>query len=196
MKHKVLTAGAVLLLTGCASVMDEQAGVESPEEFFQPVEQEIDPVAPMVLRVVGYGATNESSEQSATQKRLMAIRASKLDAYRAMAERVYGTSIQGSTSVSDMVVQNDRFRTYVETSIHGARVVSTEFMADGSVETILEMTIDQGFRNCLQTRDSQRFNVDCRVPLGARSVQHFAASQRDRVESESGSPESGFYFIE
>ena len=152
--------------------MDEQAGVESPEEFFQPVEQEIDPVAPMVLRVVGYGATNESSEQSATQKRLMAIRASKLDAYRAMAERVYGTSI------------------------HGARVVSTEFMADGSVETILEMTIDQGFRNCLQTRDSQRFNVDCRVPLGARSVQHFAASQRDRVESESGSPESGFYFIE
>ena len=105
MKHKVLTAGAVLLLTGCASVMDEQAGVESPEEFFQPVEQEIDPVAPMVLRVVGYGATNESSEQSATQKRLMAIRASKLDAYRAMAERVYGTSIQGSTSVSKAVAR-------------------------------------------------------------------------------------------
>lgn len=196
MKHLFIAALASALVSGCASVMDQQAGVESPEEYFQPVEQEIDPVAPMVLRVVGYGVTNDGATQTPTQKRLMAIRASKLDAYRAMAERVYGTSIQGSTTVSDMVVQNDRFRSYVETSIHGARVVSTEFMADGSVETILEMTIDQGFRNCLQTRDSQRFNVDCRVPLGVRSVQQFAASQRDRVESESASPESGFYFIE
>ena len=196
MKHTVLAAGVLLLLSGCASVMDDQAGVDSPEEYFQPVEQEIDPVAPMVLRVVGYGATNDAGTLSVPQKRLMAIRASKLDAYRAMAERVYGTSLQGSTTVSDMVVQNDRFRTYVETSIHGARVVSTEFMADGSVETILEMTIDQGFRNCLQTRDSQRFNVDCRVPLGLRSVDHFATTQRSRVESESAHPDSGFYFIE
>lgn len=201
MKFRVTFAGVSLLsaglLTGCAGpVLEEQNAAESPEAFFQPVEQEIDPVAPMVLRVVGYGAVDVESKKPEVQKRLMAIRASKMDAFRAMAERVYGTSVQGSTTVRDMVVQNDRFRSYVETYMHGARVVSTDVMPDGSVETVLEMIIDQGFRNCLQTQDNQRFNVDCRVPLGGQSTRHFAASQHNRVKGEAAMPESGFYFIE
>ena len=196
---KSATAGLLVagLLAGCAGpVLEEQNAAEAPEAFFQPVEQEIDPVAPMVLRVVGYGAIDTESKKSEVQKRLMAIRGSKMDAYRAMAERVYGTSVQGSTTVRDMVVQNDRFRSYVETYMHGARVVSTDVMPDGSVETVMEMIIDQGFRNCLQTQDSQRVNVDCRVPLGGQSTKQFAASQRNRVNNESTLPESGFYFIE
>jgi len=192
-------AMSVLLLQGCSSaLMKEDASVtEEPEAYFQPVEQEIDPIAPMVLRVVGYGAMDTVKNKTEVQRRLMAIRASKMDAYRSMAERVYGTSIQGSTTVKDMVVQNDRFRTYVETYMHGARVVSTDVMPDGSVETVLEMVIDQGFRNCLQTADNQRFNVDCRAPLGgAAAVSNFASSQRQRVQGEASVPESGFYFIE
>ncbi len=192
-----LTAVAVMGLQACSSALIEEDNiVEEPEAFFQPVEQEIDPIAPMVLRVVGYGAMDSNSKKSSVQKRLMAIRASKMDAYRSMAERVYGTSVQGSTTVRDMVVQNDRFRSYVETYMHGARVVSTDVLPDGSVETILEMIIDQGFRNCLQTTDNQRFNVDCRVPLGGNNPNHFAASQRQRVQGEASMPESGFYFIE
>ena len=187
----------MLGLQACSSALIEEDNiVEEPEAFFQPVEQEIDPIAPMVLRVVGYGAMDSDSKKSSVQKRLMAIRASKMDAYRSMAERVYGASVQGSTTVRDIVVQNDRFRTYVETYMHGARVVSTDVLPDGSVETILEMIIDQGFRNCLQTTDSQRFNVDCRVPLGGNNSNHFAASQRQRVQGEASMPESGFYFIE
>ncbi|KZZ48063.1 MAG: LPP20 family lipoprotein [Saccharospirillaceae bacterium] len=192
-----LAAAVMLGLQACSSALIEEDNiVEEPEAFFQPVEQEIDPIAPMVLRVVGYGAMDSDSKKSSVQKRLMAIRASKMDAYRSMAERVYGASVQGSTTVRDMVVQNDRFRTYVETYMHGARVVSTDVLPDGSVETILEMIIDQGFRNCLQTTDSQRFNVDCRVPLGGNNSNHFAASQRQRVQGEASMPESGFYFIE
>lgn len=192
-----LAAVAVIGLQACSSTLIEEDNIaEEPEAFFQPVEQEIDPIAPMVLRVVGYGAMDSNSKKSNVQKRLMAIRASKMDAYRSMAERVYGTSVQGSTTVRDMVVQNDRFRSYIETYMHGARVVSTDVLPDGSVETILEMIIDQGFRNCLQTTDNQRFNVDCRVPLGGNSPNHFAASQRQRVQGEASMPESGFYFIE
>ncbi|MDK2778853.1 MAG: LPP20 family lipoprotein [Pseudomonadota bacterium] len=193
-----LAATSVLLMQGCTGAfMREDNVAEEPEAYFQPVEQEIDPIAPMVLRVVGYGAMDTVKNKTEVQRRLMAIRASKMDAYRAMAERVYGTSIQGSTTVKDMVVQNDRFRTYVETYMHGARVVSTDVMPDGSVETVLEMVIDQGFRNCLQTMDSQRFNVDCRAPLGAPSAAgQFASSQRQRVKGEASVPETGFYFIE
>jgi len=200
MKQPVGIALALVALTGlqgCSSALiDEDNVMDEPEAFFQPVEQEIDPIAPLVLRVVGYGAISTDNKRSAVQRRLMAIRASKMDAYRSMAERVYGTAIQGSTTVRDMVVQNDRFRTYVETYMHGARVVTSDVMPDGSVETILEMTIDQGFRNCLQTSDSQRFNVDCRVPLAGNGPNKFASSQRQRVQSEAAMPESGFYFIE
>ena len=102
--------------------------------------------------------------------------------------------LQGSTTVRDLAVQNDRFRTYVDTYIHGARVVSSDVMSDGTVETILEMVIDQGFRNCLQTMDSQRFNVDCRAPLGADA--NFAHSQRTRIKKEAAIPETGYYFID
>ncbi len=182
-------------LTACSSMLADDSISENPENYLQPVQQEVDPIAPMVLRVVGYGATVRHKSLTASQSRLMAIRASKLDAYRSMVERVYGTALQGSTTVRDLAVQNDRFRTYVDTYIHGARVVSSDVMQDGSVETILEMVIDQGFRNCLQTMDSQRFNVDCRAPLGSdgASVAH---SQRARIKQESAVPETGYYFID
>lgn len=185
-----------LLMTACSSMfVDEDSISEEPEAFFKPVEQEVDPIAPMVLRVVGYGAMIKSKSTTPAQSRLMAIRASKLDAYRSMVERVYGTALQGSTTVRDLAVQNDRFRTYVDTFIHGARVISSDIMSDGTVETVLEMVIDQGFRNCLQTMDSQRYNVDCRAPLG-NDVTNFAQSQRKRIQKESAIPETGYYFID
>lgn len=187
---------ATALLAGCASKKDVN---QQPEAYFEPVKQEVDPIAPMTLRVVGYGATEVASKsKSDAQRRLLAIRAARMDAYRAMAERVYGMSVQGSTTVRDMVVQNDRFRSYVETYMHGARVVSTDVMPDGTVETVLEMVIDHGFRNCLQIVDNQRFNVDCRTTVagGAPVSNKFAASQRQRVQGESSMPEAGFYFIE
>ncbi|MGK0248888.1 MAG: hypothetical protein ACI910_001622 [Oleispira sp.] len=185
-----------LLLTACSSMfVDEDSIPLGTEKFLQPAEQEVDPNAIMVLRVVGYGAMVQQKSLTESQSRLMAIRASKLDAYRSMVERVYGTSLQGSTTVRDLAVQNDRFRTYVDTYIHGAHVISSDVMSDGTVETILEMVIDQGFRNCLQTMDSQRYNVDCRAPLG-NDADHLTQSQRKRVQKESTIPKTGFYFID
>jgi len=175
--------------------VDEDSISSEPEAFFQPVQQEVDPIAPMVLRVVGYGAVITNKSLTPAQSKLMAIRASKLDAYRSMVERVYGTALQGSTTVRDLAVQNDRFRTYVDTYIHGARVISSDIMSDGTVETLLEMVIDQGFRNCLQTMDSQRYNIDCRAPLG-NDATSFAQSQRKRIQKEASIPETGYYFID
>jgi hypothetical protein len=185
-----------ILLTACSSMfVDEDSISSEPEAFFQPVQQEVDPIAPMVLRVVGYGATITNKSLTPAQSKLMAIRASKLDAYRSMVERVYGTALQGSTTVRDLAVQNDRFRTYVDTYIHGARVISSDIMSDGTVETLLEMVIDQGFRNCLSTMDSQRYNIDCRAPLGNDGTS-FAQSQRKRIQKEATIPETGYYFID
>lgn len=187
----------VAALVGCGGMVKRDSVTESPERNLQPVQQEVDPVAPMVLRVVGYGAMNPNSPGlSDQQKRLLAIRSSKMDAYRALAERVYGMSVQGSTTVRDMVVQNDQFKSYVETYMHGARVVSADVMADGTVETVLEMVVDNGFRTCLQTSNNQRFNVDCRAPLAGSAPSQFSLTQQKRVKDEGGMPNASFYFIE
>jgi outer membrane protein FlgP len=165
-----------LLLPGCTSSW-LQSRKQSSADYFHPVEQQTDPVSPLIIRVTGYGAMSNEKNMSEAQRRLLAIRGSRIDAYRAMAERVYGTMVEGSTSVRDMVVESDRLRTWVDTSLQGARVVSSDVLPDGSVETVLEMVIDQGFRNCLQTRGNQRMNVDCRVPLGSGSGSSLSMAQ-------------------
>lgn len=204
----------VMLVSGCTSQwMKSQRQADG--DFFHPVEQQADPVAPLVIRVTGYAALSSARNLGEAQRRLLAMRGSQVDAYRTMAERVYGTTIMGSTTVRDMVVENDRLRTWVESSLQGARVVSTDVLPDGSVETVLEMVIDQGFRNCLQTSGNQRMNVDCRIPLGShvsmaqpvqtrqpRSEMSQAAvaspdpQPGNPVQDSPRSSQSGFYFIE
>jgi hypothetical protein len=70
----------------------------------------------------------------------MAIRASKIDAYRNLTERVYGQSINASTTVEDMVATNDAVRAHVQGLIYGARLVSIEPIGGDSYETRLELS--------------------------------------------------------
>ncbi|MAA70695.1 MAG: hypothetical protein CL679_03090 [Bermanella sp.] len=192
------TSGCSML--GFGDEDDEDVATISQDTMLKPMETQVDPVAPLILRVVGYGAINPKAKgQSKVQKRLMSIRASRLDAYRAMAERVYGTKLSGSSTVRDLVVQNDSFRTYVDTFIHGARVISSDVLEDGSVETVLEMVIDAGFRNCLTTENSMRFNSDCRTQVmhsGKGNMRTSRYQDVNRVQSQSAIPETNHYFVD
>ena len=73
------------------------------------------------------------------EKRLMAIRASKLDAYRALTEQVYGQQLDANTTVADMTVMNDTFRTRVEGVIYGAQLVSITPVGDDTYETTMSL---------------------------------------------------------
>jgi hypothetical protein len=180
--------------------VEDVTSMASGDSMLEPQKTHVDPVAPLILRVVGYGAINPKAKgMSKVQKRLMSIRASRLDAYRSMAERVYGTKISGSSTVRDLVVQNDSFRTYVDTFIHGARVISTDVLEDGSVETVLEMVVDAGFRNCLVTENSMRFNSDCRSSVmhnGKSGMRTSSYQDVNRVQSQSAIPETNHYFMD
>jgi hypothetical protein len=196
----------LLPVSGCSMLglgdddEDDVTSMESEDSMLTSEQTHIDPVAPLILRVVGYGAVNPKAKgMSKVQKRLMSIRASRLDAYRSMAERVYGTKISGSSTVRDLVVQSDSFRTYVDTFIHGARVISTDVLEDGSVETVLEMVVDAGFRNCLVTENSMRFNSDCRMGAmhsGKSGLKTSRYQDINRVQSQSAIPETNHYFID
>ena len=63
-----------------------------------------------------------------------AARAAELDAKRRLAERVYGLTIQSSTSVKDFVAQHDEIRSHMDAVLIGAVVEHTTF--DGEVAEV------------------------------------------------------------
>jgi hypothetical protein len=101
-------------------------------------------IAPMVekretLTATGYAVISVQNHRNPAQQRLLAIRASKLDAYRSLTEQVYGQQLDASTTVADMTVQNDVFRTRVEGVIYGAVLVSITPAGDDTYETTLSL---------------------------------------------------------
>lgn len=96
---------------------------------------------------IGYGAESTFEGYTPGQRRLMAIRSAKLDAYRSLAEQLYGIKIDSNTSVATLTAQNDSFRARVDALVRGARLVSITPLADHNYETILEVYVDKSFFN-------------------------------------------------
>ena len=91
------------------------------------------------LVATGYAVIGVQNHKNPSQQRLLAIRASKLDAYRALTEQVYGQQLDASTTVADMTVMNDTFRAKVEGVIYGAVLVSITPVGDDTYETTLSL---------------------------------------------------------
>jgi len=69
----------------------------------------------------------------------LAIRASKLDAYRSLTEQVYGQQLDATTTVADMTVISDNFRARVEGVVYGAQLVSITPVGEDTYETTLSL---------------------------------------------------------
>jgi hypothetical protein len=140
-------------LTACQTM---QAMMETPEkekkaEVIPPAVEPIpvrsaraSMIAPIVetretITATGYAVVSIQNHKTPAQKRLLAIRASKLDAYRALTEQVYGQHLDATTTVADMTVMSDTFRTRVEGVIYGAVLVSITPAGDDTYETTLSL---------------------------------------------------------
>ena len=75
------------------------------------------------LTAVGYAVVSSQPGRSDSQKRLMAIRSARMAAMRDLAEQIHGLQVDSSTTVIDLMVQNDTFRGVVSGTIRGARTV-------------------------------------------------------------------------
>jgi hypothetical protein len=133
---------AVLGLAGCQSIP-----LNSPNEAKSTM------LAPMVekrdtLVGTGYAVISVQNHKLPAQQRLMAIRASKLEAYRSLTEQVYGQYLDATTTVADMMVKSDTFRSRVEGVIYGAVLVSITPVGDDTYETTL--SLDRGVVNDLR----------------------------------------------
>ncbi|MCC5852302.1 MAG: LPP20 family lipoprotein [Alkalimonas sp.] len=115
----ILVLCGLFLLAGCSLVADRHLEWETvaPEQF-------------PVLRAVGYAPLSLQPGQNEQHKMLMALQASKLDAYRELAEQVYGQRIDANTSLQQLLVKNDQLRASVQGVIRGARVVKSYPVGD------------------------------------------------------------------
>ncbi len=121
---------------------------------------------PITVRVSGFGTYEDASKDRLnTRKRLMARRASRMDAYRNLAERVYGTVIYGSSTVNDFVLRNDMFRAYVDSYIRGAKMVAVNEHSDGVIETVMELKLEPRFRDCVSKVPDDKVRELCPIPM-------------------------------
>ena len=144
--NRLLTVGLItgmLVLTGCKSI--NVATSKPPESANM--------LAPLVekretLTATGYAVVSVQNHRNPAQQRLMAIRASKLDAYRALTEQVYGQQIDATSTVADMTVTSDSFLAKVEGVIYGAVLVSITPVGEDTYETTLSLdkTVVQDLR--------------------------------------------------
>ena len=109
-----------------------------------PKEDAVSMITPMAeraatIRATGYAVISTQNHKNPAQQRLMAIRASKLDAYRALTEQVYGQQLDATTTVAEMMITSDTFRTRVQGIIYGAVLESITPIGDDTYETTLSL---------------------------------------------------------
>ena len=145
---------AASLLGGCSyfklspdSEPKEAASAErrapEPTSMITPMSEKRD-----TLMATGYAVISIQNHRNPAQQRLLAIRASKLDAYRALTEQVYGQQLDATTTVADMTVMSDTFRARVEGVVYGAVLVSITPVGDDTYETT--MSLDRQLVNDLR----------------------------------------------
>ena len=129
---------SMLALMGCKSInLSMPVTSKDASSMVPPVVEKRE-----TITATGYAVVTVQNHKNPAQQRLMAIRASKLDAYRNLTEQVYGQQLDASSTVADMVVTNDTFRTKVEGVIYGARLVSITPVGEDTYETTLSLDRD------------------------------------------------------
>ncbi|WP_159651477.1 flagellar assembly lipoprotein FlgP [Vibrio atypicus] len=85
------------------------------------------------LTAVGYASISEQKGRTDEEKQVRAMRASKIDAYRELAEQVYGMRVSGRADLQDQRLGTELTSGAVDGVIRGAEVVRTYKVGDSYV---------------------------------------------------------------
>lgn len=141
-RSMLVTLGAItcLGLSGCSSLFTKHVEWET-----------IEPKSYPVLSAVGYAPIDAQLGRDDSTKTLMAIKASKLDAYRELAEQVFGQKVDGEQELANLVLTNNQLKSSVEGVIRGARVVKTYPVGEDTYATELELDMSRVYDIYLST---------------------------------------------
>lgn len=157
----MLTVSSALLLGGCAGIrVDDPLAVRAPRQAAPSRAPERETMvlsirqlgaeqggsdgvagspAPTDLVAVGFASITAQPGADAAQRRLQAARAAKMDAYRNLAEQVYGIEFAGDSVVDDTRVREDNIRVRVSGVIAGAEVVALEPLGNDSYQATIRL---------------------------------------------------------
>ena len=135
-----ITLVVVALLNGCGTLGYSS---EPQASLLEPIVERLE-----TLTATGYAVIEVQPRDIPAQRRLLAIRAAKLDAYRDLTEQVYGQYLDSTTTVRDMVVRSDSFRARVEGVVYGANLVQIEPRGADTYE--VTMSLDKSIVNDLR----------------------------------------------
>ena len=93
------------------------------------------------LKGMGFAQIAGQPGKSKNEKRLMAIRAARMDSLRDLTEQVHGIRINATTTVSQAVVRDDSLSAVVQGTLRGARTVRVTPKGSDSYE--VEMALDR-----------------------------------------------------
>jgi outer membrane protein FlgP len=96
--------------------------------------------APMITGM-GFAQIAGQPGKTANEKRLMAIRAARVDALRDLTEQVHGIRLNATTTVRDAVVRDDHVQAVVAGTLRGAKTLSISPRDSDSYE--VKMAIDR-----------------------------------------------------
>ncbi|WP_443088930.1 flagellar assembly lipoprotein FlgP [Vibrio sp. M260118] len=85
------------------------------------------------LTAVGYASISEQKGRNIEEKQVRAMRASKIDAYRELAEQVYGMRVSGRADLQDQRLGTELTSGAVDGVIRGAEVVRSYKVGDSYV---------------------------------------------------------------
>ena len=121
----------VILVSGCSVNRDRhiQWEAEAPADF-------------PTLTAVGYASLAKQPGRTKSDKVLAAIQASKVDAYRELAEQIYGQKVDAVSNTHEWKLEHDEVRTSVSGVVRGAKVVKSYLSGDFYV-TELELDYKQ-----------------------------------------------------
>lgn len=126
---KMITTFALMsAVTACSSLFDKQVEWETVEPDSYPV-----------ITAVGYAPISAQRGDDDSARMLMALKASKLDAYRELTEQVYGQKIDGDQALANLVLTDTSLKSSVEGVIRGARVVKSYPVGEDTYATELEL---------------------------------------------------------
>lgn len=131
---RAVPAGADDHTAGMAQIKDDLASIPVP--VAASVEK------PVVFTGIGFSQVQAQPGKSLNERRLMAIRAARMEALRDLTEQVHGIKLNAETSIKDQIVRNDSLRGSVEGEIRGARTVRITPKDNNTYEVVMELSPD------------------------------------------------------
>ena len=120
--------------------MDQTAAANSVVEVQKSVERlPVKVVEIPTITGVGFSAVSIQPGKNLNQKRIMAIKAARLDALRQLTEQIHGIQLTGTTKIAEAIVQSDTLRADIQGVILGARTVKIEPSSSDTYEVVVEI---------------------------------------------------------